>query len=135
MTLAASLSIVAAIVLLALFAPATKAASALSLSQRREILRSAHLHAPNGKLLRKPACIAGLISTVDRRWASAYLTNTRSCVRRYGGATGEAELLKRKRPGARRWKLVGSIGDNCEHGEGGAPDAVLEDLGCGFFQA
>lgn len=128
------LSFALALALAAQLAPPALAAKPLSLGQRRQILNTAHLRAPNGKRLLKPACIGGRLSTVDRRWASVYLTNTPACVRRYGGASGEARLLKRKRPAAHRWRLAGSIGDNCRHGEGGAPDAVLEDLGCGPFE-
>lgn len=106
------------------------ASAPLSNGVKRQILRSANLGAPNGKILSSIECIDGRISTVDRRWASVYLTNTPSCVSRYGGASGESTLLKRRHRHPRRWTSVGSVSDNCSRGEGGASDAILRDLGC-----
>lgn len=122
-----------ALAALLLGAVAVQASSPLTKHLRQEIVRTADLPGPNGRTVRGPGCIAGRLSTVNRRWASALLTNTPKCVRRYGGATGEAFLLKRRRPGARTWRLRGRIGANCEHHTGGAPDRVLRDLGCGLF--
>jgi hypothetical protein len=106
------------------------AAVALPSPVKREIVRSRAVPAPDGGAVTNPNCFSGRLSTVNRRWASAYLTDTPACVRRFGGATGEASLLRRRTVRAARWKRVGAIGDNCPAGEGGAPAAVLRDLGC-----
>jgi hypothetical protein len=118
---------------LAMEAQGAVAYATLGLSLRREILRNADLPAPNGKKIRRATCIAGRLSTVDERWAAVHLTNTKACVAHYGGAVGAAVLLKRSSSSALDWKAVGEIGDNCSHGEGGATDAVLRDLGCGVI--
>lgn len=102
----------------------------LSNGVKRQVLRSANLGAPNGRILRRIECIDGRLSSVDPRWATVHLTNTRSCVDRYGGASGESTLLKRQHRHPRRWRRVGSVSDNCTRGEGGASDAILRDLGC-----
>jgi hypothetical protein len=113
-------------------APA-QAARGLSLRERADILRTVRWTAPNGRRMRDPRCITGRLSTVDRRWAGAFLTNSRSCVRRYGAASGESVLLRRRSSGARRWRIAGAVGDNCTRGAGGASDRVLLDLGCTLY--
>jgi hypothetical protein len=101
---------------------------------RQQIVRNADLPSPNGKVIRRAACIGGRLSTVDRRWAMFYLTNTKACVRRYGGASGGAGLLERTSTNSVDWKQVGEIGEQgCSHGQGGASDEVLRDLGCASF--
>jgi hypothetical protein len=104
----------------------------LSLKTRQQIVHHADLPAPNHKgMIRRAACIEGRLSTVDRRWAMFFLTNTKACVRRYGGASGGAGLLERPSTNSVDWKFVGEIGEQgCTHGEDGASDAVLRDLGC-----
>lgn len=114
--------------------PSASASRALTRSERRDVLRSVDYRGPNQKRIRDPACISGRLSTANRRYASSTLTNTPSCVRRFGGATGEGALLRRKSTRSRRWRRVGSISDNCSRGEGGAPDRVLRDLGCGIIR-
>lgn len=128
-------AVVAAIVALgAIFAAAPASAfTMLTTSQRHQILDRARVIGPNGKRITDPACIDGRLSTVDPRWAMDFLTNTRSCVRRYGGASGESELLKRSSDGSTDWRMVGHISEHCSHHEAGAPDRVLRDLGCVFF--
>lgn len=113
----------------------TPAAShrALSSSERRAIIATVTVEAPDGGRIRDASCIAGRLSTVNRRWAAFHLSNTASCVRRYGGASGESSLVKRRTPTTRRWVRKGSIGDNCKRGTGGASAAVLRDLGCTLY--
>lgn len=106
------------------------ASRSLTRGERRDILRSTTFTGPNGRRIKDPACIAGRLSTVSRRFAGTYLSNTDTCVQRFGGASGEGQLFRRRTKRARRWKRVGSIGDNCSRDTGGASDAVLEDLGC-----
>jgi hypothetical protein len=103
-------------------------------NQRQQILRNADLAGPDGKKITDPACIEGRLSTVDPRWAMAFLTNTKSCVRRYGGASGESTLLKRSSERATDWRAVGNVSETCSPHEAGATDAVLRDLGCAFFE-
>ncbi|MBS1862864.1 MAG: hypothetical protein JSS68_14265 [Actinobacteria bacterium] len=107
----------------------------LTTYQRHQILDHAGVIGPDGKRIDDAACIGGRLSTVDPRWAAAFLTNTRTCVRRYGGASGEAELFKRSSDNSVDWRMVGHIGDSCIHHEAGASDRVLRDLGCGLFQS
>ena len=107
------------------------ASIALPATIKQEIARSRAVTAPKGGAITNPACFTGRLSTVNPRWAAASLADTHSCVLRYGGASGEAALLRRKSPTARRWMRVGAIGDNCSAHEGGAPRRVLLDLGCG----
>lgn len=107
--------------------------TALTLDQRRRILQSAEIHAPNDKVLRDPACVAGRLSTVDPRWAMVFLTNTKACVSRYGGASGESVLLERSSGRAVDWRIVGSVSEHCVSHEAGAPNRVLRDLGCASF--
>ena len=121
---------VTVLILAACLSQAASASRDLTVKERRAILRAQAFLGPNGRRILDPACISGRLSTVNRRWASAYLANTRSCVRRFGGASGESALLHRPRRTSRKWRQVGSIGDNCSPGEGGASAAVLEDLGC-----
>jgi hypothetical protein len=68
---------------------------ALSPEVRNEIVHARAIAAPDGGFVTNPDCIAGRLSTVDRRWAVAYLTNSPSCVRQFGGASGEGVLLRR----------------------------------------
>lgn len=127
---------VVACMVLGIFLSLTAIASAsrtLRASERSDIVRSTHVTASNGRRISDSVCIAGHLSTVDRRWAAYYYSNTRSCVRRYGGASGEATLIKRPGPSSRNWSRKANIGDNCRHHAGGAPDSVLRDLGCGFL--
>jgi hypothetical protein len=102
----------------------------LSPSERRAIVATVNVPAPDGGRIRDASCIAGQLSTVNRRWAAFHLSNTTSCARRYGGASGESALVKRASTTSRRWTRRGSIGDNCRRGTGGASAAVLRDLGC-----
>ena len=126
--------IAAGAALMLLTTPGPAAASrSLTASQRSDILRSYALMGPNGRRIRKIACIAGRVSTVDQRWATINLTNTPACVRRYGGATGDVPLLRRPTKRSRRWVKRGMIWDNCSRGTGGASDRVLRDLGCLMF--
>jgi hypothetical protein len=120
---------------LAVGAGCAEAYTALSLKTRRQIVHHADLPAPNHKgMIRRAACIEGRLSTVDSRWAMFILTNTKACVRRYGGASGGAGLLERTSTTSVDWEQVGEIGEeDCSHGEDGASDAVLRDLGCASF--
>lgn len=116
------------------FAAAPAVASrSLTRTERSRILASAPQKGPNGRRIADPACIAGRLSTVNRRFAATYLSNTASCVRRYGGASGESRLLRRGSTSSHDWTGVGAIGDNCSRRTGGASDAVLRDLGCSVF--
>jgi hypothetical protein len=118
-----------------LIAPAPASAfTMLTVQQRGQILRSADMIGPDGKRITDPACIGGRLSTVDPRWATAFLTNTRSCVHRYGGASGESTLFKRSSSNSADWRIVGSVSETCSHHEAGASDGVLRDLGCAFFE-
>jgi hypothetical protein len=121
--------------ILALGARCAEGYTTLSLKTRRQIVHRADLQAPNHKgMIRRAACIEGRLSTVDRRWAMFVLTNTKVCVRRYGGASGGAGLLERTSTTSVDWEQVGEIGEQgCFHGEGGASDTVLGDLGCASF--
>jgi len=103
-------------------------------TQRRQILRSAALIGPDGKRITDRECIEGRLSTVDARWAMAFLTNTKSCVRRYGGASGESTLFERSSDRATDWRVAGNVSETCSHREAGASDAVLRDLGCASFE-
>lgn len=105
----------------------------LKKGERSDIVDSANLTGPNGKRVADSTCVAGRLSTLNRHWAAIHLTNTRSCVQRYGGASGESVLLKRSSLNSRQWRRVGTIGDNCQSREGGASNRVLRDLGCGVF--
>jgi hypothetical protein len=131
---------IAVIVLLAAFfvsaigAQCASAYTTLGPHLRRQILRSADLPAPDGKTIRRPACIAGRLSSVDKRWAMVFLTNSNACVRRYGGASGGATLLRRPSATSTEWKAVGEIGETCPHRQDGATDRVLRDLGCSSFE-
>lgn len=109
------------------------AATPLTTQMRSQILASAHLPGPNGKVMHDPSCITGRLSTVDRRWAFAYLTNSRHCVKQYGSAVGEGPLLRRSSSTSTDWKQVASISDNCSSRAGGAPNRVLRDLGCTIY--
>lgn len=111
------------------------ASSTLTVKLRRQILTTVAFGAPNSPTtpIRDPACVRGYLSTVDRRYAAVYLSNTKSCVRRFGAASGEGLLVRRGSPRAARWRQAGHVGDNCMRGEGGASDAVLEDLHCTVY--
>lgn len=118
-----------------LIAPAPVSAfTMLTVEQREQILGSADLSGPNGKRITDPTCIDGRLSTVDPRWAMAFLSNTHSCVRQYGGATGESTLFERSSDDSDDWRIVGTVSEHCYHREAGAPDSVLRDLGCAFFE-
>lgn len=107
------------------------AAQPLSRAQRKAIVSTTYIHAPDGGRITAWRCIGGQLSTVDRRFAATELTNTPSCVDRYGGATGEATLDYRASATSGRWRAIGVIG-----GSGAcppnrlAPNGVLRDLGC-----
>jgi hypothetical protein len=107
------------------------AAAPLTRSQREGIVRSTRVAAPNGGRIRDWRCIDGRLSTVNRRFASVILTNTRVCVRRYGGATGEARLDERATRTSSRWRPIGSLGGSgtCVT-QRGVSHRVLRDLGC-----
>jgi hypothetical protein len=116
-------------------APALASAyTMLTVTQREQILESADLPGPERKTITDPACIGGRLSTIDPRWAAASLTNTHSCVRRYGGASGESVLFKRSSADSVNWRIVGNVSETCTNHEAGAPDKVLRDLGCAFFE-
>lgn len=108
------------------------AARSLTSAERTAIVKAVKVTAPKGGRITDPRCIAGRLSTVNRRWASLYLTNTPSCVKRFGGAAGESTLLTRPGVSSTTWRIAGAIGDVCSHRAGGAPDRVLVDLGCSF---
>lgn len=127
------LSLFMLVLLMTVVSGQASASIPLKAKTRHQILKSVRLEAPNGKRIRKVQCVAGRLSTVNRRWASLYLSNIPGCVRKYGGASGEGVLLKRRSPHSRRWRRVGFVSDNCSLGEGGASIAVLRDLGCGVF--
>jgi hypothetical protein len=123
-----------ALVGLAVAVQGASAYTTLGVKTRRQIVRNADLPSPNGKTIRRAACIGGRLSTIDQRWAMFYLTNTKACVRRYGGASGGAGLLERTSSKSVDWTQVGEIGEQgCPHGVAGASDAVLRDLGCASF--
>lgn len=127
-------ALLCAVASVAIGATSADAYTTLSLKTRRQIVHHADLPAPNHHgMIRRAACIEGRLSTVDRRWASIVLTNTKACMNRYGGAVGGAALLERSSTTSIDWEQVGEIGDNCGEGEGGASDAVLHDLGCGII--
>jgi hypothetical protein len=128
-------ALLCAVASVAVGATSADAYTTLSLKTRRQIVHHANLPAPNHKaMIRRAACIEGRLSTVDRRWAMFFLTNTKSCIRRYGGASGGAGLLERPSTTSVAWEQVGEIGEEgCAHGEAGASDAVLRDLGCASF--
>jgi hypothetical protein len=106
------------------FVSSAYAARPLATSLLREIADAHVLPAPNGGDIASPKCISGRLSTVSERWASVTLTNTPSCVARYGGASGEEVLLRRPSSSSSHWRRAGSIGDNCSLGHGGAPLTV-----------
>ena len=114
-------------------ASSASASKNLTFKQRQDIIRSVYVEAPDGGRIRHATCIAGRVSTVDRRWAFIYLSNTDWCVAVYGGASGEGSLMKRKTQRRHKWKHVGQLGDNCKRGTGGASDLVLRDLGCTLY--
>jgi len=122
----------AAVLLLAVCA---EASTSLTVKDRRHILRTVTFPAPNDPAVRihDPSCVMGYLSQVDPRYAAMYLSNTRSCVRRFGGASGEGLLVKRPSRRSARWRQVGHVADNCIHGTGGAPDRVLRDLHCTVY--
>lgn len=128
-------ALLGAVATVAVGAHSADAYTTLSLKTRRQIVRHAELPAPNHRgLIRRAACIGGRLSTVDSRWAMYYLTNTKPCVGRYGGASGGVGLLERSSTTSVDWKLVGETGEqDCTHGEHRASDAVLRDLGCASF--
>jgi hypothetical protein len=106
-------------------------AQPLTRGERSAIVRSTFVSAPDGGRIKNWRCIAGQLSTVDRRFASTYLTSTPHCVSRYGGATGEATLDYRPSPLSNNWRAIGVIGGSgaCPPSRP-APDKVLRDLGC-----
>jgi hypothetical protein len=119
---------------LALSPRGASAYTILGLKIRRQIVHHADLPAPNHEgTIGIAACIGGRLSSIDRRWAMFYLTNTMVCVRRYGGASGGAGLLERSSTTSLDWEQVGEIGETCEQGTAGASDTVLRDLGCVSF--
>jgi hypothetical protein len=127
--------ILVALAALTLISPAPASAfTMLTAPQRGQILRSADMVGPNGQRITDPACIGGRLSTVDPRWAMAFLSNTNSCFRRYGGASGESTLFERSSESSTDWRIVGSVSETCNHHEAGASDAVLRDLGCASFE-
>jgi len=111
------------------------ASTSLTVKDRRHILRTVTFPAPNDPTvrIRDPACVMGYLSQVDQRYAAMYLSNTKSCVRRFGGASGEGLLVKRQSRRSVRWRQVGHVSDNCIHGTGGASDRVLRDLHCTIY--
>ena len=79
------------------------------------------------------SCITGRLSTVDPRYAAIDLGNSPSCVKRFGGASGEAPVVRRSSPHSRQWRQTGeSLSDNCP-ASSTIPRAVRRDLGCSQF--
>jgi hypothetical protein len=111
----------------------------LTVRQRKDIAgslsRSPVLAAPNGRGHLDWQCFTGRLSTVNPRYAAILLTNSKSCVTRFGGATGEAPVIMRARVHSHSWHSTGvAISDNCSRSES-VPAAVLRDLGCDAFVA
>ncbi len=111
----------------------------LTIRQRQDIARSlSHssvLAAPNGHGHLIWRCFTGRLSTVNPRYAAILLTNSKSCVARFGGATGEAPVIMRAGDLSHSWHSTGvAISDNCTRSVS-IPTAVLRDLGCEAFVA
>lgn len=98
-------------------------------AERDAIAATVPVTAPNGTGAMSGDCIAPRVTTERGDYATVILTHSPDCVERYGGASGESQVVTMVEPG--RWQPTGfSIGTERCPETALVPALVLDDLGC-----